>query len=114
MAKKNLTYKPPLEVSQEAAKGLLLRRKFRRGGTMVGVARARDLKNRRHVSGKTIFRMVSYFRRHAVDRQAPGFGNDDNLSPGYVAWLLWGGDAGAYWAERKKQKIKKSNQRKTR
>ena len=64
------THKPPLEVAKEAEKGLELREKFGRGGTQVGVARARDLKARKDLSDDTIKRMVSYFARHTVTSAA--------------------------------------------
>ncbi|MGV3652202.1 MAG: hypothetical protein ACO1OK_12315 [Devosia sp.] len=89
---------PPAEVASAAAKGLELRGRFKRGGTQIGVARARDLKNRRPLSDDTIRRMKSYFARHRVDKRAKNFGDDDNPSAGYIAWLLWGGDAGKDWA----------------
>jgi HK97 family phage portal protein len=88
---------PPQAVQRAAEKGLELREKFGRGGTMVGVARARDLSNGKRIPPETVNRMLSYFARHEVDKQADDFGNDDNPSPGYVAWLLWGGDAGYAW-----------------
>jgi hypothetical protein len=86
-------------VAKVAEKGLELRDRFGRGGTSVGIARARDLKNRRTLSEETIDRMVSYFARHEVDKQAADFGNDTRPSAGYIAWLLWGGDAGKAWSE---------------
>ncbi|MFB9952835.1 hypothetical protein ACFFP0_28655 [Rhizobium puerariae] len=96
---------PPPEVAAAAEKGLKLRSQYRRGGTMVGVARARDLKNRKPVSDQTIKRMVSYFHRHRVDKRAENFGDDENPSTGYIAWLLWGGDAGRNWAEAHRKAI---------
>ena len=94
-----IDFRPPEAVAERARKGLALRREFSRGGTAVGLARARDLKNRRNLSPETITRMTRYFARHAVDREADGFGHDENPSAGYVAWLLWGGDPGRDWAE---------------
>ena len=91
---------PPQAVQRAAEKGLKLREEFGRGGTMVGVARARDLSNGKRIPPETINRMLSYFARHEVDKQAEDFGNDDNPSPGYIAWLLWGGDAGQAWVNR--------------
>jgi hypothetical protein len=91
------TFTPPIEVARAAAEGLRLRREYGRGGTAVGVARARDLSNRRPVSLRTLQRMRSYFARHAVDARAVGWGKD---SAGWIAWLLWGGDAGREWATR--------------
>lgn len=93
-----MSHTPPQDVADCAEKGLELREQFGRGGTDIGVARARDLKNRRNCSDETVDRMVSYFQRHEVDKDAEDFGNDDNPSAGYIAWLLWGGDPGRAWA----------------
>lgn len=92
--------KPTAEIAKQAAKGLDLREKFKRGGTQIGVARARDLKNQRDLSPETLKRMKSYFARHKVDKRAKNFGDDDNPSAGYIAWLLWGGDAGRDWVKK--------------
>jgi hypothetical protein len=97
---------PPQAIANAAEKGLQLRQRFHRGGTAVGVARARDLKNRRSLSDDTIKRMSNYFSRHKVDKRAANFGNDDDPSPGYIAWLLWGGEPGKDWAAKEKAKIK--------
>jgi hypothetical protein len=88
---------PPQEVRNNAKRGLELRAKYGRGGTEVGVARARDLSNGKALSLETLNRMNSYFARHEVDKQGEGWGKD---SAGYIAWLLWGGDAGRAWAKR--------------
>jgi hypothetical protein len=86
---------PPQAVRNNAKRGLELRKKHGRGGTEVGVARARDLSNGAALSLDTIKRMNSYFARHEVDKKGEGWGVD---SAGYIAWLLWGGDAGRSWA----------------
>lgn len=103
-------FTPPKGAQENARRGLELREKFKRGGTMVGVARARDLSNGRSLPLKTINRMVSYFARHEVDKKGKDWGNASNPSRGYIAWLLWGGDAGKTWAdsiaEREKKKDK--------
>jgi len=88
---------PPQNVRDNAKRGLELREEHGRGGTEIGVARARDLSNGRAVSFSTIKRMVSYFARHEVDKKGEGWGKD---SAGYIAWLLWGGDAGKSWANK--------------
>lgn len=93
---------PPLAVQRAAARGLEMRRLTGRGGTAVGVARARDLANGRPISPRTIVRMRSFFARHAVDLIAEGSrpGERGYPSPGRVAWQLWGGDAGFKWVSR--------------
>jgi hypothetical protein len=104
---------PPQGVINNAKRGLELRREFNRGGTEVGVARARSLSNSQSIPLETIRRMVSYFARHEVDKQGEDWGNTSNPSAGYIAWLLWGGDAGKTWAdsisEREKKKDKSMN-----
>lgn len=89
-------YSPTDGMVEEALRGLEWRRKFNRGGTEVGVARARDISNRASLSIDTIRRMYSYFARHEVDKQAQGFkqGEDGFPSAGRIAWALWGGDPG--------------------
>ena len=91
--------KPPETVQRAALRGLELRREFKRGGTEIGVARARDLSGGRNVSDETIQRMVSYFARHEVDKKAEGWGSESDPSAGWIAWLLWGGNAGKAWAD---------------
>ena len=100
-----IDFTPPDIVARNAEKGLRLRTEFGRGGTEIGVARARDLMNRRQLSANTIKRMVSYFARHEVDKRGRNYGNEDNPSAGYIAWLLWGGDEGRAWALDLKKKV---------
>ena len=94
-------------MAEEAKRGLELRKKFKRGGTMVGVARANQLVARERLSISTVKRMYSFFKRHEVDKQAEGFrqGEEGYPSAGKIAWLLWGGDSGFSWAKRKRQQI---------
>lgn len=98
----DIDLKPTEEMAANAARGLELREKHGRGGTAVGVARARDISNRKNLSPDTVRRMNSYFARHAVDKEGEGWGKD---SAGYIAWLLWGGDAGRAWAKRKSKEL---------
>ena len=102
----HIDFTPPEEVAQYAEEGLRLRREFGRGGTMVGVARARDLKNRRKASPRTIARMVSFFARHEVDKRGRNYNHPTKPSNGLIAWLLWGGDPGKAWANKVKQQMK--------
>lgn len=96
----HIDFKPPAGVRAEAKKGLQWREEYKRGGTMVGVARARDLSNGKNISPETAKRMNSYFARHAVDEKGEGWspGEDGFPSAGRIAWALWGGDAGKAWA----------------
>ena len=95
-----MPWTPTEEMAAEAQRGLDWRQEFGRGGTEVGVARARDISNRRTLSVETVQRMVSYFARHEVDKQGQGWSPDQDGYPsaGRIAWALWGGDPGRSWA----------------
>lgn len=95
---------PPASVAKAAAHGLELHKKFHKGGTKVGWARARQLRDQKPITIKEINKINSYFARHAVDKSAKDFGNDEDPSKGYIAWLLWGGDAGYEWVKNLKKK----------
>jgi len=92
----------PQGAQDEAERGLAWRREFGRGGTEVGIARARDISNGVDLSMDTVRRMNSYFARHEVDKQGEGFrpGEPGYPSNGRVAWALWGGDPAQTWAAR--------------
>lgn len=105
----HLSFIPPADVARYAAEGLRLRREFGRGGTPVGIARGRDLKNRRCLSPRTIQRMCSFFARHEVDKRGKDFGNPKHPSNGLIAWLLWGGDPGRTWADDLLRKMRKAD-----
>jgi hypothetical protein len=99
--------KVPKSVRLAAKRGLALRKKFHRGGLTVkqahklgigsGIVRASNLV-RGKVSFQTVKRMHNYFSRHRKDKHK-GWSNPSNPSNGYIAWLLWGGDAGKRWAD---------------
>jgi hypothetical protein len=93
-------YAPNDAMVAEARRGLDWRQTYGRGGTEVGVSRARDIANRRNLSRTTVGRMASYFARHEVDKEGEGFrpGEPGYPSAGRIAWALWGGDAGKAWA----------------
>lgn len=112
----DIDLKPTEAMAEEAQKGLDWRKEFGRGGTEVGVARARQLVNRQEVSAETVRRMHSYFSRHEVDKEADGFspGEDGYPSAGRIAWALWGGDVGQSWARNKDRQLDKIDEEATR
>lgn len=90
---------PPTAVARAAEKGLELRELHGRGGTEVGRRRAEQLMEREPVSDRDIKSMYSYFARHAVDQRSRFWADETSPSAGYIAWLLWGGDAGRAWID---------------
>jgi hypothetical protein len=102
-----MTRVAPAKVRKEAKLGLELHKKWKRGGTVVGVARAVQLSSGKAVSDAVIKRMYSYFQRHQHDRLDKD-GSDGSIpGRGYIAWLLWGGHSGRKWAESEYKKLKK-------
>ena len=100
--------KPTKGMIAEAKKGLEWRKEYGRGGTEVGVARARNISNGDNLSLDTIKRMNSFFARHEKSSKGgEGFepGEDGFPSAGRIAWALWGGDAGQTWAAKKVKEI---------
>lgn len=90
MAIDDIDFTPPAGVREEAQQGLDWRDEFNRGGTAVGVARARDLSNGKSISPDTAKRMKAYFDRHEIDKQGKGYrpGEDGFPSAGRIAWAL--------------------------
>ena len=99
--------KPTKGMIEEAKKGLEWRKEYGRGGTEVGVARARDISNGKNLSIETIKRMNSFFARHDKNKQADGFeyGEEGFPSAGKIAHLLWGGFSGESWVKKKIKEI---------
>jgi HK97 family phage prohead protease len=103
----HIDFTPPQGVREEAQKGLDWRSEYGRGGTAVGIARARDLSNGATISPDTARRMKAYFDRHEVDKKGQGWnpGEDGFPSNGRIAWALWGSDSGWAWSRKLVEQI---------
>jgi hypothetical protein len=101
------TYKPTSGMASAARRALKWKEEGKAGGTLVGLARANQLKDREPLSASTVLRMYSFFSRHEPDKQATGFnsGEEGFPSKGRVAWDLWGGDGGYSWSTAKRNQI---------
>jgi hypothetical protein len=101
------TYKPTSGMASAARRALKWKEEGRAGGTLVGLARANQLKDRDPLTASTVLRMYSFFSRHEVDKKATGFnsGEEGFPSKGRVAWDLWGGDGGYSWSTAKRNQI---------
>lgn len=90
-------YRPTEEMAAAARRGLRMREQAspsNRGGTAVGLARARQFANRELVSLDIVRRTYSFLSR-AQTYYEPG-----RNTPGTQAYLLWGGPAALIWARR--------------
>lgn len=84
-------------MAQAARQGLKMRSDSspsQRGGTAVGLARARQFSQRQGVSLDTVKRTFSFLSR-ARTYYRPG-----SNTPGTQAYLLWGGPAALTWARK--------------
>ena len=95
-----INFTPPQDARVAAQQGLDYRKEYGRGGTPVGIARARDLANGKQLSPDTMRRMKAFFDRHQKNRNPSDKESDGGPKNGWIAWLLWGGDAGRRWAEK--------------
>jgi hypothetical protein len=98
------SFKPPEAARKAAAHGLELRRKWGRGGTPVGVARARDLAGGKNVSRETVGRMAAFARHLDQPESKPA---DGGPSARRIALGLWGNRAGINWAKSVMARLKK-------
>ena len=106
------TYIPTVAISNNAKRALDVREKkpsSQKGMTSVGIARARDLINRRPLSEETVRRMKAFFDRHEVDKQGETW---DEQGKGWQAWMGWGGDEGYTWATQIVERLNKNTDKK--
>lgn len=94
----HIDFSPPLAVREAALEALNLRAAGHRGGTDIGMGRAVQLVTASTIPPRDIRRMVNYFSRHERDLDAVHRGAR-TPTPGQVAWGLWGGWPGKWWAD---------------
>jgi phage gp29-like protein len=87
------TVQPSMQMAAAVKRGLDLRIKMGRGGSLTAVTRARDIGQRKPLSVSTVRRMAIYFNQHLEDGKAAP------ESAAGIAWALHGGNAGKAWVE---------------
>jgi hypothetical protein len=93
-----IDFSPPAEVRERAVEALEWRfRDGYAGGTDIGVGRALQLALEDTVPPRDVDRMVNYGSRHAVDLRSTRARRGE-ITPGVVAWGLWGDTEGIVWA----------------
>jgi HK97 family phage major capsid protein/HK97 family phage prohead protease len=92
-----------------ARRALEWRREYGRGGTAVGVARARDIVNGKDLSEETVKRMFSFFSRHENNKAKHYSAKEADGGPTAwrIAWDLWGGNSGFSFSRQIVQKLEK-------
>ncbi len=93
------SFKPTAAMAANAERALERRAELpesKRGMTPTGIARARDIGNRRNLSEATVREMNAWFARHeSTSRNSPKY---DQREKAWISWNGWGGDEGKTWA----------------
>jgi hypothetical protein len=110
---KEINTTPSDAMASAAKRGLEWRKKYGRGGTAVGVARARDISNKKELSISTINRMASYFARHGSNKAEHYDKKESDGGPTAwrIAWQLWGGNPGEAFVRRVKKSMEAADER---
>ena len=103
--------KPTAGMASAANRGLRLHEEGKSGDGLKPetVARANKLANREEMNRDWVVEMNAWFKRHAVDKKA-GWDDPGSESPGFVAFLLWGGTAGAEFSARKVAELERAGE----
>jgi hypothetical protein len=106
--------KPTAGMASAAERGLRLHEEGKSGDGLKPetVARAGRLARREEMNEDWVREMNAWFARHEADRR-PGWDDPGEETPGFVAWLLWGGDAGQSFAARKVAELDREYDRST-
>lgn len=101
-----MTLTPSDAMASAAKRGLALVADGRAGGGLEPAtkARAKKIAAKEELSPEHVKRMASFFARHSIDRKSD-WGKKGSETPGYVAWQLWGGDAGKAWSSSKVKQL---------
>lgn len=96
-----INFEPPARVMGAFARGVGLYEDGRGGDGLVAdtIRWARRLADGDSITPDKARKMSAWHARHASDK-VPGWDEEGKETPGYVAFLLWGGEPGRDWAER--------------
>lgn len=93
---------PTAAMAEAAARGLRLHDEGKSGDGLKPetVRRANIIARRDELTESHVREMRAWFARHESDKR-PGWDDAGEETPGFVAWLLWGGDPAESWSNRK-------------
>jgi len=103
---------PTAAMAAAAKRGLALLADGKGGDGLVDrtIADARRMAARDALSERKVRAMPGWFARHATDK-TEGWNKPGSESPGFVAFLLWGGETAAAWATSKVKAIDKQDKK---
>jgi len=95
--------RPTGGMAAAARRGLRLHKEGRSGDGLKPetVSRAGKISRREALTPDHVREMNAWFARHEKASKSPGWNAAGKEKPGFVAWLLWGGDPAKSWAAAK-------------
>ncbi len=107
-----VSLKPTAGMASAARRGLELHKDGKSGDGLKPetVARANRLAKREEMNRDWVVEMNAWFKRHESSK-TDGWDKAPDYSPAYVAWLLWGGNAGRSFAARKVAELEREDDR---
>jgi HK97 family phage prohead protease len=95
--------RPTAGMASAAKRGLRLHEEGKSGDGLKPetVARANKIARREELTEDHVREMNAWFARHETASKSPGWDKAGEEKPGFVAWLLWGGNAAKNWSARK-------------
>ena len=111
-AEGDVSLKPTAGMAAACRRGLKLYEDGRGGDGLVGatIAWARKIAARENLTKEKVVKMRAWHARHKVDKR-PGWDKPGDETPGFVAFLLWAGAAGARWSEAKVAQMENAEKR---
>lgn len=102
-----VSLKPTAGMASAARRGLRLHEEGKSGDGLKPetVARANKLAAREEMNEDWVREMNAWFARHDSASKSPGWDTPGKEKPGFVAWLLWGGNAAKNWSARKVKEL---------
>ena len=105
--------KPTTGMAAAARRGLRLHEEGKSGDGLKPetVARANKIARREELTPDHVREMNAWFARHESASKSPGWDTPGAEKPGFVAWELWGGNAGQTWSARKVAQMEREAER---
>lgn len=105
--------RPSAGMASAARRGLRLHEEGKSGDGLKPetVARANKIARREELTADHVREMNAWFARHEKASKSPGWDAPGAEKPGFVAWLLWGGNPAQGWASRKVAQMERESQR---
>ena len=108
-----VSLRPSAGMAAAARRGLRLHEEGKSGDGLKPetVARANKIARREELTPDHVREMNAWFARHESASKSPGWDTPGAEKPGFVAWLLWSGDAGQVWSARKVAQMEREAER---